>query len=109
MTAKRILLWGLTLVAIAAIALDLIASWNQPQFQSRLELAQNDLLLQAAEYRGDQNTPLLTDRNPQTSALKAYQETRSSVEKAIASAQSQIGKDPAGANPLAVELAKQMN
>lgn len=107
MTAKRILLWGLTLVAIAAIALDLIASWNQPQFQSRLELAQNDLLLQAAEYRGDQNTPLLTDRNPQTAALKAYQDTRSSVEKAIASAQSQIGKDPAGANPLAVELAKQ--
>lgn len=109
MTPKRILLWGLTLVAIAAIALDLIGSWNQPQFQSRLELSQTDLLLQAAQYQGDSNTAALTDRNPQKTALEAYQETRSSVEKAIDSAQTQIDANPApnASKPLSVELAKQ--
>ncbi len=106
MTAKRILLWGLTFVAIAAITFDLIGSWSQPQFQSRLELAQNDLLLEAAEYRGNQTTPVLTDRTPQKTALKAYQDTRSSVEKAIVSAQSQIEEDSA-TDPIKVELAKQ--
>ncbi|MBW4526562.1 MAG: CPBP family intramembrane metalloprotease [Phormidium tanganyikae FI6-MK23] len=109
MTPKRILLWGLTLVAIAAIALDLISSWNQPQFQSRLELSQTDLLLQAAQYQGDSNTAPLTDRNPQKTALESYQKTRSSVEKAISSAQTQIEASPASdsAKPLTVELAKQ--
>ncbi|GAP97729.1 abortive infection protein [Leptolyngbya sp. NIES-2104] len=110
MTPKRILLWGLTLVAIFAIALDLINSWNQPQFQSRLELSQTDLLLQAAQYQGDSNTAALTDRNPQKTALEAYQKTRSSVEKAISSAQTQIEASPApdSAKPLTVELAKQV-
>ncbi|HTL90582.1 MAG TPA: type II CAAX endopeptidase family protein [Leptolyngbya sp.] len=109
MTPKRILLWGLTLVAIAAIALDLISSWNEPQFQSRLELSQTDLLLQAAQYQGDKNTAALTDRDPQKTALEAYQKTRSSVDKAINSAQSQILASPAPnpAKPLTVELAKQ--
>ncbi|MER3433262.1 MAG: CPBP family intramembrane metalloprotease domain-containing protein [Leptolyngbya sp. ERB_1_1] len=109
MTPKRILLWGLTLVAIVAIALDLIGSWNQPQFQSRLELSQTDLLLQAAQYQGDSNTAALTDRNPEKTALEAYQKTRSSVEKAISAAQLQIEANPApdSAKPLTVELAKQ--
>ncbi|BAU14315.1 abortive infection protein [Leptolyngbya sp. NIES-3755] len=107
MTPKRILLWGLTLVAIVAIALDLISSWNQPQFQSRLELSQTDLLLQAAQYQGE--SKILSEENPQKTALEAYQETRSSVEKAISSAQSQIEASPApdSAKPLSVELAKQ--
>ncbi len=107
MTPKRILLWGLTLVAIAAIAFDLISSWNEPQFQSRLELSQTDLLLQAAQYQGDSNTAALTDRAPQKTALEAYQKTRSSVDKAIESAQSQIAATPTSTKPLIVELAKQ--
>lgn len=108
MTPKRILLWGLTLVAVAAIALDLIGSWNQPQFQSRLELSQTDLLLQAAQYQGDSNTAALTDRNPQKTALEAYQKTRSSVEKAISTAQTQIESDADSAKALTTELAKQV-
>lgn len=110
MTAKRILLWGLTIVAIVAIGWDLISSWNQPQFQSRLELSQTDLLLQAAQYQGDSNTAALTDRNPEKTALEAYQKTRSSVEKAISSAQTQIESNPTpdSTKPLVVELAKQV-
>ncbi len=52
MTAKRIFLGLLTLVAAASVVLSLFESWNQPQFQSRLELYETDLLLQASQWKG---------------------------------------------------------
>lgn len=104
MTLKRIFLTGLTIVAIIAIGLDLISSWNQPQFQSRLELSQTDLVLQASQYQGDERTRnALVDQNPQAKALEAYQKTRASVEKAIDTAQSQPDID----QQLQAELLKQ--
>lgn len=100
MTPKRIFLVVLTVVAIAAMGIDLISSWNQPQFQSRLELSQTDLLLQASAFQGDQNTQnarkALIDKNPEETALKTYQKTRESVEKAIATAETQIATDATG-------------
>jgi hypothetical protein len=53
MTIKRIVLVILTVLAIALIGQDLLASWSQPQFQSRLELYQTNLVLQATEWQDD--------------------------------------------------------
>jgi hypothetical protein len=95
MTAKRIFLAVLTFVAIAAMGTNLIASWNQPQFQSRLQLSQTDLLLQASAFRGDQNTQrVLLDKNPEETALKSYQKSLESTEKAIQTAQQLTANDP---------------
>ena len=52
MTIKRLILIVLTILAIVKISLSLIESWGQPQIQSRLELYQTNLLLQASEWQG---------------------------------------------------------
>lgn len=113
MTAKRVFLTLLTAIAVLVIGIDLFSSWNQPQFQSRLELYQTDLLLQAAQAQGDPSTDsarkALTDKNPQQTALESYQKTRTAVEKAIATAESQLD-DPSITTPdptLRPELIKQ--
>lgn len=113
MTAKRVFLTLLTAIAVLVIGIDLFSSWNQPQFQSRLELYQTDLLLQAAQAQGDASTDsarkALTDQNPQQTALESYQKTRSAVEKAITTAESQLD-DPTIKSPdptLQPELTKQ--
>ena len=97
MTPKRIFLLILTIVAIAAMGMDLITSWSQPQFQSRLELSQTDLVLQASAFQGDQTTrKALIDAKPEEAALKTYQETLGKVDKAIATAEAQLSKDTTG-------------
>jgi hypothetical protein len=103
MTAKRIFLGLLTLVAVASVAFSLVESWNQPQFQSRLELYETDLLLQASEWKGAQQA--IAGDKPVKTALDAYQKTRKSTENAIATAQSRLeeGSDP----PLAAQLKQQ--
>jgi hypothetical protein len=56
MTLKRIFLSILTAIAIGLVGLSLLASWNQPQIQSRLELYQTNLLLHASEWKGENNS-----------------------------------------------------
>ncbi|MBW4474875.1 MAG: CPBP family intramembrane metalloprotease [Stenomitos rutilans HA7619-LM2] len=86
MTIKRAVLVILTLLAIALIGQDLLASWSQPQFQSRLELYQTNLVLQATEWQGD-DPGLASVRNgiigsePLQSATKQYEELRQSAQK----------------------------
>jgi len=89
MTIKRVILVVLTIFAIAKVSLSLVASWNQPQIQSRLELYQTNLLLHAAELqdnRTDKATPeesqpdltafreALIGAEPYENAQKRYQE-----------------------------------
>ncbi|MBW4421496.1 MAG: CPBP family intramembrane metalloprotease [Myxacorys californica WJT36-NPBG1] len=88
MTAKRIFLGLLTLVAAASVVLSLVESWNQPQFQSRLELYETDLLLQASQWKGAEQ--LNAQEKPVETALNAYQKTRKSTEKAIATVQARL-------------------
>ncbi|MBC7969979.1 MAG: CPBP family intramembrane metalloprotease [Verrucomicrobia bacterium] len=86
MTIKRVVLVILTVLAIALIGQDLLASWSQPQFQSRLELYQTNLVLQATEWQGDD--PNLTSirqgiigGEPVKGATKQYEELRQSAQK----------------------------
>ncbi len=88
MTLKRLILILLTVFAIALTALSLYNSWSQPQFQSRLELYQTNLLLNASEWQGqDLSTDnvqsarkVLFGDEPLQSALQRYQEFEETVE-----------------------------
>ncbi len=50
-TLKRLFLAFMTLVAVSTMVSSLVASWQQPQIQSRLELYQINLLLQASQWQ----------------------------------------------------------
>lgn len=52
-TLRRIVLIIITLVVSVIMGSALIASWNEPQVASRLELYQTDLLLRATAWEGD--------------------------------------------------------
>src|SRR6476661_2273216 len=98
MTLKRVILGILTAIAIALVGLSLLASWNQPQIQSRLELYQTNLLLHASEWQGENNQSanLSSARNnivgtdPLNTALTQYQEARDSTRKTLETTQSQF-------------------
>ncbi|HEY9666646.1 MAG TPA: type II CAAX endopeptidase family protein [Coleofasciculaceae cyanobacterium] len=92
---KRLILVGLTILAIFSIGHSLATSLGQPQIQSRLELYQTNLLLHAAEWQGkatevakpQESTPdvkaarkaLIGDK-PFTSALEQYEEARKTAQ-----------------------------
>ncbi|MBD2313971.1 CPBP family intramembrane metalloprotease [Desertifilum sp. FACHB-1129] len=98
MTIKRLILIVLTAVAIALLSLSLYHSWSQPQFQSRLELYQTNLVLQASEWRGDNLEGVdigtarqtLLGEKPIENALKQYQEARQSAQANLEKAQLQL-------------------
>ncbi|MBO9998254.1 MAG: CPBP family intramembrane metalloprotease [Cyanobacteria bacterium SID2] len=50
MSLKQLVLFVLTSVTALVVGLALLGSWQQPQIQSRLDLAQTNLALQAAEW-----------------------------------------------------------
>ena len=52
-TLRRVVLVIITLLVSAIMGSALIASWNEPQVASRLELYQTDLLLQATAWEGE--------------------------------------------------------
>lgn len=98
MTVKRVFLGILTAIAIALVGLSLLASWNEPQIQSRLELYQTNLLLHASEWKGENNSSsnLTEARNsligadPLNTALTQYQEARASTQKSLEKTQAQF-------------------
>ncbi len=102
MTLKRVILGILTAIAIALVGLSLLASWNEPQIQSRLELYQTNLLLHASEWQpeNNQSANLTSARNniigsePLNTALTQYQEARDSTQKTLDKTQSQIKEIP---------------
>jgi uncharacterized protein len=84
MTIKRAILITLTVLAAWLIGADLLASWNQPQIQSRLELYQTNLLLQASTAQGAESQATrraLLGTDPVKNALEQYQEVRQSVQQ----------------------------
>ena len=94
MTLKRLVLGALTILAIVFVIGDLVNSWSQPQFNSRLELYETDLLLQASEWQGDSpdaRKPLPVD-NPVESALESYQKAQKTARKDIATAEEKSEK-----------------
>lgn len=102
MTLKRIFLGILTAIAIALVGLSLLASWNEPQIQSRLELYQTNLLLHASEWQGENNSSSnsssnltsarnsIVGTNPLDTALAQYADARASTQKTLATTQAQL-------------------
>ncbi|ELR96955.1 type II CAAX prenyl endopeptidase Rce1 family protein [Gloeocapsa sp. PCC 73106] len=60
MTIKRALLIGLTILVVIRLLMSLVGSFNLPQVQSRLELYQSEIILQASAYKTDDEGLLKT-------------------------------------------------
>lgn len=95
MTIKRLILIALTIFAVLRVSLSLVESLGQPQIQSRLELYQTNLLLNAAQWQGNRaetappqasapdlkaaRNALIGDK-PFKTALEQYQEARKTAQ-----------------------------
>ena len=105
MTIKRLILSLLTLAIIFLAGSALVASWQQPQIQSRLELYQTNLLLRAQELppeNADQNlakaSKTLLGENPLEAATKQYFDAQKSAQKNLDKAQNQLTQLAQNAN-----------
>ncbi|MEM7557251.1 MAG: CPBP family glutamic-type intramembrane protease [Cyanobacteria bacterium P01_A01_bin.84] len=101
MTLKRIFLILLTLVAIASSGLDLYESLQKPQFQSRIELYQTDIQLQAASWKPDDSQAdsnfqslqkSLAGDKPFATATKQYESVRKSAKANLDKIETQLEK-----------------
>lgn len=98
MTIKRIILSVLTVLAILLAGVSLWESWQQPQIQSRLELYQTNLLLQASQWQPQESEgknlsaarDALVGDKPLAAAGKQYQAARDSAGKNLDKAQAQL-------------------
>ena len=95
MTIKRLVLISLTVLAVWLIGLDLLSSWNQPQVQSRIELYQTNLLLQASELSLDDSNVMASRRalvgaNPVKNALEQYEEAQQETRQNLAQSQAPL-------------------
>ncbi|GET38369.1 CPBP family intramembrane glutamic endopeptidase [Microseira wollei] len=109
MTLKRFILGVLTIAILFILSLSLIASWNQPQIQSRLELYQTNLLLHATEWQGEtaQGVDFKSAREtligvePLKAATKQYEQARQSAQNTLQQLQQQDTKlSPTPKKPL---------
>jgi uncharacterized protein len=100
MSIKRLGLIGLTLISLVLSGLSLFSSWQEPQFQSRLELYQTNLALQAQAWQPEDSTEenfqavrdaILGDR-PLENAAKQYQQAQKSVQTNLDKAKNQLAK-----------------
>ncbi|MFH7030770.1 MAG: type II CAAX prenyl endopeptidase Rce1 family protein [Heteroscytonema crispum UTEX LB 1556] len=102
MTLKRFGLIVVTIVAIASYAWSLFDSFQKPQFQSRLELYQTDIVLQAASWqpdaKNDENFSALRDaivgEKPLENATKQYEEVRKSAQINLEKVKKQLAQLP---------------
>ncbi|KAB8331927.1 CPBP family intramembrane metalloprotease [Scytonema tolypothrichoides VB-61278] len=99
MTLKRLGLIILTLVATLLAGSALLGSWQEPQFQSRLELYQTNIVLQAASWEppnDNSNFKPLQDAllgvKPVESATEQYQQTRQSAQTNLEKAKKQLAQ-----------------
>ncbi|MHC0065001.1 CPBP family glutamic-type intramembrane protease [Nostoc sp. UIC 10890] len=89
MTLKRlVLIFVLTPIAVLLAVSSLFSSWQQPQFQSRLELYQTNIALQAQAWQSEDSSDdnlqgireAILGEQPLEGATKQYQEARQSVQ-----------------------------
>ncbi|MEM6434615.1 MAG: type II CAAX endopeptidase family protein [Cyanobacteria bacterium P01_D01_bin.115] len=92
LTFRRVTLFVITLVVGIVMGSSLIASWNEPQVASRLELYQTDLLLRTTAWDGgglsDEQAMLVRQNllgdEPLQDAQKTYDSVRTTALKTIA-------------------------
>jgi uncharacterized protein len=100
MTLKRVVLIILTLVTVLFVGSSLISSWQEPQFQNRLELYQTNIVLQASSWEraesNQENFKALEDAilgaKPLESATQQYQEARKTAQANLEKAEKQLAK-----------------
>jgi len=100
MTIKRLILMVLTLVAIAIAGFSLFNSWQEPQFQSRLELYQTNITLQAAQWEPPKDDSgnlkpvraAILGQKPLEAATKQYQDVREAAETNLEKTKNQLAK-----------------
>jgi membrane protease YdiL (CAAX protease family) len=100
MKIKRLILIVLTLVAIAIASLSLFNSWKEPQFQSRLELYQTNIALQAAEWEPSNDNSgnlkpakiAILGEKPLEAAINQYQDVREAAETNLEKTKNQLEK-----------------
>ncbi len=109
MTIKRLSLILLTILVLAKLIFALLSSFSQPQVQSRLELYQTNLVLQAVEFQvNDPNNPesenefsalskAILGANPYKSAKEQYQEAHQELEQILTDLQAKLS--PTEVNP----------
>jgi membrane protease YdiL (CAAX protease family) len=102
MTIKRLLLIGLTLIVLIPSVSSLFGSWQEPQFQSRLELYQTNIILQAQAWQAEPDSSenfqaiqqQILGEKPLESATNQYQQAQKSVTKNLDSIKKQLVKLP---------------
>ncbi len=107
MTIKQLGLILLTLISLGLAGLSLLGSWQEPQFQSRLELYQTNIALQAQAWQADDNSSgnfqviqsAILGENPLENATKQYEQARTSVLANLAKVKSQLEKPPSQSVP----------
>ncbi len=100
MTLKRLGLILLTLLAIYFSGTSLLKSWQEPQFQSRLELYQTNIVLQASLWEPTDNQDgnyqaakeAIIGEKPLENATKQYQEARKSAEINLEKAKNKLAQ-----------------
>jgi len=100
MTIKRLGLIGLTLISLVLSGLALFGSWQEPQFQSRLDLYQINLALQAQAWQAEDSSKenlqvvreTILGEQPLENAAKQYEEAQKSVQTSLEKAKSQLEK-----------------
>ncbi|MFQ4143157.1 type II CAAX endopeptidase family protein [Chlorogloeopsis sp. ULAP02] len=100
MTLKRLGLFFLTLVAIFVSGTSLVNSWQEPQFQNRLELYQTNIVLQASQWQPpdskDSNFKVakeaIVGEKPLETAIKQYQQARKSAQLNLEKAEKQLAR-----------------
>ncbi|MEH1818431.1 MAG: CPBP family glutamic-type intramembrane protease [Nostoc sp.] len=101
MTLKRLILFFvLTPIAVLLAVTALFGSWQEPQFQSRLELYQTNIALQAqawqSEDSNDDNLQAVREailgEQPLENATKQYQEARQSVQANLDKVNNQLAE-----------------
>ena len=88
---RPLVLGILTVLIVLRVVSSLLASWNEPQITSRLQLYQTDLLLNATELTlpaSEAGTPppvssVLVGNDPLETALSQYQEVQDSAESTL--------------------------
>lgn len=118
MTIKRLFLFFiLTPIAVLLSLSSLFGSLQEPQFQSRLELYQTNIALQAQVWQpkgsNDENfsaiKAAILGENPLESALKQYQQVRESVVSNLDKAQKELTQSqviPTTAQPLPTKVSE---
>ena len=95
MSLRQVILLILSVLTTVVVALALFNSWQQPQIQSRLDLAQTNLSLQAAEWEPPPEWDLnglpggLIGEDVYETAIAQYRDTLNSVRRTLEDNQEQ--------------------